>query len=138
MYPACHRYHAMPFTPHKPTIIADNWQPFPHVPWRFSDCPAVNNYTYTCRLTGTKINEPKIIEQIQTYVKTHAFMTALIIDNDAEDTGIFCEAFRELFPQETCHTANACVKIKDMLNKSTPDIIIVDKYNLAARPLSGI
>jgi DNA-binding response OmpR family regulator len=55
-------------------------------------------------------------------------MTALIIDDDAEDTALFCEAFYELFPQETCHVANSCEEIKDTLDKSTPDIIFIDGH----------
>lgn len=55
-------------------------------------------------------------------------MTALIIDDNAEDIALFCEAFQEIFPQETCHTASSCEKIKETLDRTTPDIIFMDGH----------
>jgi response regulator of citrate/malate metabolism len=55
-------------------------------------------------------------------------MTVLIIDDDAEDTEMFCEALTELFPEAICHTANSCEKIAATLDNFKPDIIFMDGH----------
>ena len=61
-------------------------------------------------------------------------MTVLIIDDDAEDTELFCDAFHELFPDALCEIANSCKKIETAVNSIHPDIIFMDGHMF---PTSG-
>src|SRR5688572_468976 len=61
-------------------------------------------------------------------------MNVLIIDDDTEDTSLFCDAFNELFPEAHCTGIGSCENIQDTLNEVQPDIIFMDGHMI---PLSG-
>ena len=53
-------------------------------------------------------------------------MNILIIDDDDEDTHLFCEAVSEVFPKADCKIVNACAKVSETLQQFTPDVIFMD------------
>ena len=61
-------------------------------------------------------------------------MNILLIDDDVEDTGLFCKAMRELFPEATCIAVNNFSNISDTVTAAPPDIIFMDGHMY---PVSG-
>jgi CheY-like chemotaxis protein len=61
-------------------------------------------------------------------------MNVLIIDDDSEDTLLFCEALNELFPKAKCTSIHACKDILQAVVAITPDIIFLDGH---MHPTSG-
>src|SRR5690349_15741222 len=55
-------------------------------------------------------------------------MTVLIIDDDPEETTLFCEAFNELYPYGKCLAANSCENICQIIDEESPEIIFVDGH----------
>ncbi len=55
-------------------------------------------------------------------------MNVLIIDDDADDTELFCKALSELFPSATCFAVNSCQQIHDTVRAAQPDIIFMDGH----------
>lgn len=61
-------------------------------------------------------------------------MKILLIDDDVEDTDLFCKATSELFPEATCIAVNNCTSIADTVTAVQPDIIFLDGH---MNPISG-
>jgi DNA-binding NarL/FixJ family response regulator len=56
-------------------------------------------------------------------------MNILLIDDDVEDTDLFCKAMSELFPEAMCIAVNVCPKdIADTVISAQPDIIFMDGH----------
>ncbi len=43
-------------------------------------------------------------------------MNILIIDDDSEDTEIFCAALSEILPGAVCTVSNSCLKVHELIN----------------------
>jgi CheY-like chemotaxis protein len=56
-------------------------------------------------------------------------MNILIIDDDPDDTLLFCEALNDLFPSATCISLHSCESIKTILQTMPhPDVIFMDGH----------
>lgn len=56
-------------------------------------------------------------------------MTILIIDDDQDDTTLFCEALADLDPTATCLVAHSCENIKNSFDTiSKADVIFIDGH----------
>lgn len=56
-------------------------------------------------------------------------MHILIIDDDKDDTDMFCEVLKELLPDAKCSVSHTCSKIKQTIEKlGIPDIIFMDGH----------
>src|SRR5688572_16009227 len=61
-------------------------------------------------------------------------MNVLIIDDDIDDTELFCKALSELFPSAKCVAVNSCQQINAIVREANPDIIFMDGHMF---PTSG-
>jgi CheY-like chemotaxis protein len=57
-------------------------------------------------------------------------MHILMIDDDPEDSMLFCDAIKDIAPEHICHVANSCQLAKSLLeeNEVAPDIIFLDAF----------
>jgi chemotaxis response regulator CheB len=56
-------------------------------------------------------------------------MRILIIDDDREDTDLFCEALNEIFPDAICTAKNNCSDIGVLLKHlAVQDVIFIDGH----------
>lgn len=66
-----------------------------------------------------------LLPYLPTYITP---MNVLVIDDDADDTELFCEALNELFPEVNCRSVNSCERINETLHDISPDIIFMDGH----------
>lgn len=55
-------------------------------------------------------------------------MNVLIIDDDPEDTALFCEALHELLPEAIFQAINSCKNLSENVQAFNPDIIFLDGH----------
>lgn len=56
-------------------------------------------------------------------------MNILMIDDDPEDSLLFCDAIKEVAPDYHCQVADSCQLAKSMLEENeAPDIIFLDAF----------
>lgn len=69
------------------------------------------------------------IQDKRTFVPCHYDMKILIIDDDPEDTMLFCEAIHEILPSATCITEHSCQDIARIFANTQPvNVVFVDGF----------
>lgn len=61
-------------------------------------------------------------------------MNLLIIDDDPDDTTLFCDAINDLYPLAHCSGVNSAADIQEVVARILPDIIFLDGHMF---PVSG-
>lgn len=59
-------------------------------------------------------------------IKFHLIRRFLLVDDDADDAAIFCEALGRISSDAECNTAENGLKLFEVLKSLTPDVIFLD------------